>query len=361
MSDLFRYNIKKLSSSEGFNSEHQMESFIYNNPEILGQLMDEEGNPISPAIIQQVFTQKDEERKGRIDLMALVSKADGSPLLKIIELKPDAKKEDFTQLQDYLIGLNDDNKYKENFIEFIKEKSKIEDDAVAINCYKNPLGIFMVSNFEPDLITTINEWNKNIDINSPIDLYKLLQFKTKESTYVVLDKILETTPRIRKKRADFSWTDFANYFDEINIEDIFFIDKKYTNEDDIEFIITNQRKLVSLTSETIKLMRRKDYFTRSKRFGSNPENLSGFKDPEYLATEYFPKIIWDYPPFKKIFSYEREIEDILNLKVSVTNLVQLVLLANEINQSGWVWSKKVIHKNSKKNYRYYRDILKNKM
>ena len=136
MSDLFRYNIKKLSSSEDFNSEHQMESFIYNNPEILGQLMDEEGNLISPAVIQQVFTQKDEERKGRIDLMALVSKADGSPLLKIIELKLDAKKEDFNQLQDYLVSLNDENKYKENFIEFIKEVSKIEDDDIAINCYK---------------------------------------------------------------------------------------------------------------------------------------------------------------------------------------------------------------------------------
>lgn len=361
MSDLFRYDIKKLSSSKIFDSEHQMESFIYNNPRILGQLLDEEGNSISSAVIQQVFTQKDGERKGRIDLMALVSKADGSPLLKIIELKPDAKKEDFAQLKAYLIGLNDNNKSKEKFIEFIKEESKIEDDDIALNCYKNPLGIFIVSNFESDLITIINDWNKKININPPIDLYKLLQFKTKESTYVVLDKILETSLRTRKKRADFSWTDFANHFDEINIEDIFFIDKKYTNEDDIEFKITNQRKLVSLTLETIDLMRRKDYFAKSKRFGSNPENLSGFKDPEHLATIYFPKIIWDYPPFKKIFSSERELDDILNIKVSVTNLIQLVLLANEVSQSGWVWSKKVIHKNSKKNYLYYRETLKNKM
>ena len=40
MSDLFRYNVEKLSSSIGFESEHQMESFLYNNPEVFGLLND---------------------------------------------------------------------------------------------------------------------------------------------------------------------------------------------------------------------------------------------------------------------------------------------------------------------------------
>ena len=83
MSDLFRVNVEKLSSSTGFESEHQMESFLYNNPEVFGFLYDEEGQLISPAVIKQVITQRDEERKGRMDLMILVSDDNGKAYLEI--------------------------------------------------------------------------------------------------------------------------------------------------------------------------------------------------------------------------------------------------------------------------------------
>ncbi|GAH55123.1 unnamed protein product, partial [marine sediment metagenome] len=43
---------------------------------------------------------------------------------------------------------------------------------------------------------------------------------------------------------------------------------------------------------------------------------------------------------------------------AISNLVQLVMLANSKSQTGWVWSKKIIHKKTNKDYLYYREELK---
>lgn len=360
MSELFRYNVEKLSNSDDFKNEHQMESFLYNNPNILGEFLDEKGNYLDPAVIQQFYTQKGKGREGRIDLMALASNIDGTPVLKIIELKVSALKEDFKQLKDYLEGLNDKNKHKKEIINFILDEGKIEDDDIAENCYNNPIGIFIVSNFDLELLIAINDWNKNVS-NSPIDLYKLLLFKTTESTYVVLDKIVEVASVKKIKRVAPSWVDFATMFDDIKIGNVFYIKTEFTNGDNIEFKITDQKKLVILTPETIKLMREKAYLSKAKDFGSNPKNLEGFKDPEYLSTEYFPKIVWNYQPFKTIFSAEIDIKDASNERITVTNLVQLVLLANEKRLSGWVWSNKITHQKTGRDYLYYRDLYKKRI
>ena len=68
MSEIFRYNVERLSTSELFKSEHQMESFLYNNPQIFGKLMEEGGDSSDPAITRQIFARISEDKKGRIDL-----------------------------------------------------------------------------------------------------------------------------------------------------------------------------------------------------------------------------------------------------------------------------------------------------
>lgn len=143
---------------------------MHTNPNILGEFLDEKGNYLDPAVIQQFYTQKGKGREGRIDLMALASNMDGNPVLKIIELKISATKEDFNQLKNYLEGLNDENKHKNEIINFILDEGKIEDDDIAENCYNNPIGVFVVSNFDLELLITIKDWNKNVN-NSPIERY----------------------------------------------------------------------------------------------------------------------------------------------------------------------------------------------
>lgn len=143
---------------------------MHTNPNILGEFLDEKGNYLDPAVIQQFYTQKGKGREGGIDLMALASNMDGNPVLKIIELKISATKEDFNQLKNYLEGLNDENKHKNEIINFILDEGKIEDDDIAENCYNNPIGVFVVSNFDLELLITIKDWNKNVN-NSPIERY----------------------------------------------------------------------------------------------------------------------------------------------------------------------------------------------
>ena len=87
MSELFRYSIEKLSEANSFNSEHQMESFLFNNPRIIGVIGDNIESSEFPAIIRQFPTIKGKGSKGYIDLMALTSDNESNLILKLIELK----------------------------------------------------------------------------------------------------------------------------------------------------------------------------------------------------------------------------------------------------------------------------------
>ena len=79
-----------------------MESFLYNNPEIIGILCDSSGVKEGSAIIQQFPTQKGTGGKGRIDLVALNSDKKSNLFLKIIDLIKNAVNDDFLQFKEYL-------------------------------------------------------------------------------------------------------------------------------------------------------------------------------------------------------------------------------------------------------------------
>jgi len=187
MAEIYKYNLKKLSLSNDFRNERDMQSFLYNNPEIVGKLYNSNGELHSP-IIREFSTKRGEDKKGRIDLLAL-SNSRGTLLLEIIELKMNAKADDFEQLKEYLIGLNEK---KEEIFDFIKKETKIKIDTIIESCYSNIIGRFIVMDFDPRLIINIFDWNSKS--KNKIDLTKLILFKAdnkKSTTYVVLDKIIE--------------------------------------------------------------------------------------------------------------------------------------------------------------------------
>lgn len=250
-----------------------------------------------------------------------------------------------------------ENPYKKEIIRFIKDNGGIDDDKEAEICYKKAQGIFITSNFEADLIIVINKWNKE-NRENPIDLYKLLYFKTKDSNFIVLDKIIDQSLRKKRKRFIFNWKDAVKFYDDLEMGDLFYIDKKYTNGDNIELEIADTKSYVTLTENSIKLMRKKDYLKKCEEFGSEIENFPRFDNPEYYTKEYFPKVTWNYKPFKKIFSDEFNIEDAAKIKIPPTNLFQLVLLANNNNRSGWNPAGFFIHQRTNKTYKYFRDNLK---
>lgn len=333
-----------------------MESFLYNNPEILGVIKDDSGEKFDPAIIQQFTTKKGEGRSGRIDLLTLTSDMELNLVLKIIELKKEAKKEDFEQLKMYLEGFNEDNPWKEEILKFIKKNAGIEDDDVAKRIYNKARGLFIAGDFEPELLFKISNWNKG-NQNNLIELYKLIQFKTKNSNFILLDKIIKYS-ELKVKKKSYSWNKMVKYFDELNSGDIFYIKKQFTGDDDIWFKITESKLSVTLTHETIKLMREKRYLEKSQEYGSNADNFPNFPEAaEHLVSNKFPKRTWENQIFKKILSDEVTVDEASKTLLTISNLVQLVLLANSKNRSGWNFGTVIIHKKTGKNYKYFKDNL----
>lgn len=332
-----------------------MESFLYNNPEIIGILRDTSGERVNAAIVQQFPTQKGGGGKGRVDLIALNSDEDLNIVLKIIELKKKAVKEDFLQLKGYLEGLNEDNLWKAGLVSFIKEEGGIDDEDAINDVYNNAKGIFITGDFEPELLFEIYKWNAKKQGNF-IELYKLLQFKTRDSNFILLEKIIEK-PMLKISKKSFNWNEMVNHFKELDFGDIFYIKKKYTDDDQIEFIITKSRLFVNLTPETIKLMREKKYLEKCEEFGSNIENFPNFGAAEYLTTETFPKKTWENKDLKEILSEETSLEQACEIKVAISNLFQLVLFANSKNRAGWTFGNSILHKKTGKPYKFFKDNL----
>ena len=343
-----------MGSVSKFRSEHQMESFLYNNPDIIGILSDSSGVKKDSAIIQQFPTQKVVGGKGRIDLVALNTDEDSNLVLKIIELKKKAVKDDFLQLKGYLEGLNEDNPWKAGLISFIKERGGIDDDDEINNVYNNAKGIFITSDFEPELLIEIHKWNTNKHGNF-IELFKLLQFKTEDSNFILLDKIIEKPEELKRSRRIFNWNELVKKFEILDSGDIFYIKQKYSDDDQIEFRITKSGLKVTLTPETIKLMRKKKYLEKCEEFGSSPENFTNFKTAgERLATKEFPKKTWENKDFKEILSEETLLEHACEIKVAISNLFQLVLLANLKNRTGWNFGNSIVHKKSGNPYKFFK-------
>lgn len=57
-------------------------------------------------------------------------------------------------------------------LQFIKENEGIDDDNMAKRVYVNARGVFIVGNFEPELLFEIYNWNKE-NQNNIIELYIL--------------------------------------------------------------------------------------------------------------------------------------------------------------------------------------------
>ncbi|MGV9206016.1 MAG: hypothetical protein ACOC44_18565 [Promethearchaeia archaeon] len=154
-----------------------------------------------------------------------------------------------------------------------------------------------------------------------------------------------------------SWTDLEDSFDDFLTGDMVYIDPSYTEGDNIKAITQEEELLLTLTPETIKLMREKNYLKKCKDFGSKAKNFN-FKDSENMVNDKFPKMTWNNSSFKKIFNSDISIGKAAQIKVSMTNLLQLVLLANNKNRSGWNPAKFYIHEKSGKSYREFREKYK---
>jgi len=143
---------EKIASLETFRTEADMESFLMNNPAVIGCFDQDKG---SSLLFQQLFTHKDKGSNGRIDLIGIVNNE-----LHIFELKNGTiDKKAVEQLKEYLDGwkkpgVGGRSKIEEQVKEYLKEQLDESKINVILN---NPQGVLIGTKYDPEAITEANK------------------------------------------------------------------------------------------------------------------------------------------------------------------------------------------------------------
>ena len=183
---------EKIASLETFRTEADMESFLMNNPAVIGCFDQDKG---SSLLFQQLFTHKDKGSNGRIDLIGIVNNE-----LHIFELKNGTiDKKAVEQLKEYLDGwkkpgVGGRSKIEEQVKEYLKEQLDESKINVILN---NPQGVLIGTKYDPEAIT---EASKN-----KFKAIRIARFTTNKSPeyYILIeDQIGDLV------RCQFVWQDF---------------------------------------------------------------------------------------------------------------------------------------------------------
>ncbi|MEA1964420.1 MAG: hypothetical protein U9O41_04735 [Candidatus Aerophobetes bacterium] len=201
-SQIWRVQTEKIGSLEPFKSERDMESFLMNNPAIVG-CWNPESNVALPTLIrQQVGTKTGSRGIGRIDLIG-ISIIESDYELRIFELKAgDIYVAAVEQLDSYLKGWEHKESAKaeiRNWILSLNLEGIVEGNVDKI--INRPVGVLVGSRFQPEAISKAMELN--------IQGIRLARFRseTKSEYFVIVEdqvgKIVETGKR------QWSWNDLV--------------------------------------------------------------------------------------------------------------------------------------------------------
>lgn len=202
-SQIWKVQTEKIGSLEPFKSEKDMESFLMNNPAIVGCWNPEADVSLPTLIRQQVGTKTESGGTRRIDLVG-ISIVEEDYQLRIFELKAgeiDVKAVE--QLASYLKGWEHEKSARANVRDWIlsfnlKEIDKKNVDRVV----DRPMGVLVGSRFQPTAIS------KAIELN--IQGIRLARFRAeiKSEYFVVVEdqvgRIVEPA-----KRQWWSWNDLV--------------------------------------------------------------------------------------------------------------------------------------------------------
>lgn len=86
-SEIWRVIAEKIGSIEAFKSGRDMESFLMNNPAVIG-CWDPDAKASCPSLVrEQIFTRSGKEGKGRMDIVGVARNEEGEYELRIFGLK----------------------------------------------------------------------------------------------------------------------------------------------------------------------------------------------------------------------------------------------------------------------------------
>lgn len=315
-SEIWRVRTERIGTLESFKSEYDMESFLMNNPAIIGCWNPDAGLTFPTLIRQQLYTKKGAGGGGRIDLVG-ISISDKGYELRIFELK--ASKIDVPaveQLHNYLNGWRNEGSARHDIERWILE---LELDGIdssnvdkIVNC---PRGVLVGPEFDIDAIVEA----KKIELQG----IRLSRFKTESGSeyYVIIEDQVGDVVQ-HAKRQQIGWDSF--------------IDKGLIEQSDIFGI--------SIPKEGIELCAKPDpgsFGTASKKFIFEKDSASKILGKEgdirNNANEYEKKWI------------DKVIQSIKNEKgILITHATGIVYLAFGWPKSYWVPGQYWVHKKTNK-------------
>ena len=198
-SQIWKVQTEKIGSLEAFGSERDMESFLMNNPAIVGCWDPDSDIPLPALVRSQICIKSEQGDIGRMDLVGL-SVIDNAYELRIFELKVSyINKEAVEQINWYLENWKKDKNVKEETKRWILGLKLQEiDENLANELIDNPVGVLVAPKFQPEAISKASELG--------IQGIRLARFKSeKKSEYFVIveDQIGEVVGS--SKRQYWSW------------------------------------------------------------------------------------------------------------------------------------------------------------
>lgn len=255
-SQIWKVQTEKIGSLEAFSYERDMESFLMNNPAIVG-CWDPDTKIALPTLIRSQICVKSERGEiGRMDLVGL-GVIDNAYEFRIFELKvSDINEAAVEQLRWYLENWKKDKNVKEEAKRWILDLKLQEiDENLANELVDKPVGVLVAPKFQPEAISKASELG--------IQGIRLARFKSeKKSEYFVIveDQIGEVIGS--SKRQYWSWQKLSDA-KVIRSSDKFSISHKETKlfaEPDLKyldyywkFLIYDEKSVESLLKKEIEI------------------------------------------------------------------------------------------------------------
>jgi len=200
-SEIWRVLSEKIGHIEGFSSERDMESFLMNNPSVIGcSVADAQSN--EPLVRAQVIIKSDQAGMGRIDVIGLAPREDSGFELRIFELKNgEIDVAALEQLIHYLKNWQPNSSARKQVRDWALRLSlKGVDETTIDDILDQPIGVLIGTGFKAEAIRAALD----SDLRQQIRGLRLARFRgtSKSEYYVIAEDQIGT---IRTKKRYWSW------------------------------------------------------------------------------------------------------------------------------------------------------------
>jgi len=200
-SEIWRVLSEKIGHIEGFASERDMESFLMNNPSVIGcSVTDAQSN--QPLVRAQVIIKSDQGGSGKIDIIGLAPREDNGFELRIFELKNgEINVAAVEQLTYYLKNWQPNSTARQQVREWaLRLGLKGVDETTIDDILDQPIGVLIGTNFQAEAIRAALD----SDFKHQIRGLRLARFRgtSKSEYYVIAEDQIGT---IRAKKKLWSW------------------------------------------------------------------------------------------------------------------------------------------------------------